>query len=190
MTKMDNVSIKVIEDARGVRSENIREAEKKAERIFAEAAKKVKERTAIAKTEADEHYRKTFDKEVFKAKSTLDQKVLLVKLELVEDIIEKARTRLSHMNRKDWEKFLKKMAGESGIDEGRYLIGREEKVLDDSLVSIIKGIEPDRGKADFDKGLKVTGEKAEIMLSPENYLDMDIEDLKMEIASYLFGGEK
>ena len=70
--------------------------------------------------------------------------------------------------------------------KGKFLIGRKEKVLDNSVASVIRSIKPDNKKADFDRGLKITGGKAEILLSPENYLDMDIENLKMEIASSLF----
>jgi vacuolar-type H+-ATPase subunit E/Vma4 len=190
MTEMDKVSIKVLEDARSTRSDNIREAEEKAAGILAEASKKVREKTTRAKTEAEQHYRKVFDLEVFKARSALDQKVLIVKLELVEDVIEKAKDRLSGLDRKGWEKFLRKMAAELRISEGKYQVGRKEKVLDGSLVSVIKGIKPDDKKANFDSGLMITGKRAEILLSPGNYLDTDIEDLKMEVASYLFGGEK
>jgi hypothetical protein len=190
MTEMDNVSIKVIEDARSIRSENIREAEEKAAGILAEATKKVKERTARARAEANGHYRKTFDVKVFKAKSAFDQKVLLVKLELVEDILEKAKVRLSRLDRKGWEKFLKKMAAELNIKDGKFLVGRKEKVLNSNLAAVIKGIKQDKKEADFDRGLKITGGKSEILLSPESYLDMDIENLKMEIASHLFSGEK
>ena len=121
---------------------------------------------------------------------TMQAAVLLVKLELVEDIIEKAKARLSELDRKGWERFLKKMAAELGITDGKYLIGGKENVLDGSLAEVIKGIKPDNRKADFDRGLMITARKAEVLLSPENYLDTDIEDLKMEIASYLFSGEK
>ena len=80
------------------------------------------------------------------------------------------------------------MVKELDIKSGSYTIGKKEKVLDDKTASIINGVKPGKKKADFDKGLKITGGKAEILLSPENYLDMDVEDLKMEIASFLFGG--
>ena len=77
MTEMDNVSIKVIEDARSIRSRNIKEAEDKAAGIIAEAAGKIKERRAAARAGAEAHYKRTFDMEVFRARSALDQKVLL-----------------------------------------------------------------------------------------------------------------
>jgi len=188
MTEMDNVSLKVIEDARGVRNDNIREAEEKARAILEEAATKVKEKAAQAKAAADEHYRNTYDMEVFKARSALEQKVLLVKLELVEEVIETAKDRLAGLDSRGWRKFLKKMAALLDISKGQYTIGRLETVLDDSIASTIKGIKPDRQKADFDRGLKISGGNSEILLSPESYLDMDIEDLKMEVAAYLFSG--
>jgi vacuolar-type H+-ATPase subunit E/Vma4 len=187
---MDNVSIKVLEDARDVRSLNIKEAGEKAAAIMAEAAGKVKQKKAEARTGADDHYKKTLEMEMFKARSELEQKVLQAKLELVDAIIEELRTRLGMLDRKGWEKFLKKAAARLDIESGTYTIGKKEKILDDSLASIIKGIKPGSEEADFDRGLKITGGRAEILLSPESYLDMDIEDLKMEIAKYLFSGEK
>jgi vacuolar-type H+-ATPase subunit E/Vma4 len=190
MTEMDNVSRKVIEDAEVVRRKNIKEAEEKASQILAEAGKKAKEMADRGKAEAGQHYKKTYDMEVFKVKAALDQKLLLTKLGLVEEIIGSAKKRLSKLDRGGWEKFLKKMAEELGISSGTYIIGKDEKIVDDSLAGIIKGIKPDSRTADFKKGLKISGGRAEILLSPGNYLDMDIEDLKMEIASYLFSGEK
>jgi len=190
MSGMDNVSLKVIEDARQVKGKNIQEAEDKAEGIISKAAKKIKNKTTLVKAAAEEHYSKTFDIEVFKVKSVLDQKVLLVKIEIVEDIIEKAKEKLYRLDRKGWEKFLKKMAEELNINKGNYIVGRKEKVLDKSIAAVIKGIKPDKKKADFDRGLKITEGRTEIILSPEKYLDRDIEDIKMEVALHLFDGEE
>jgi len=145
MTDMDNISKKLIEDAQGVRRKNIKEAEEKASQILAEAGKKAKEIIDRGKVDAGGYYKETYTMEIFKVKAALDQKLLLKKLELIEGIIDKAKKRLSKLDRDGWEKFLKKTAHELGISTG---------------------------------------------ISPVNYLDMDIEDLKMEIASYLFSGDK
>jgi len=190
MTELDNVSIKVIEDARTIRSRNIKEAEEKARGILSEAAKKVQEKKASAKIEAKRQYDKTYDMELFKARSSLDQKVLLAKLKLVDAVIEKTRTKLAVLDKKGWTKFLKKTAKELNIKKGSYVVGKKEKVLDNSVISAIDGIEPDKGKADFDMGLKITDGKAEMLLSPQKYLDMDQESLRMKVASYLFSGEE
>jgi vacuolar-type H+-ATPase subunit E/Vma4 len=188
MTEMDNVSIKVIEDARSEAKRNITEAEEKAAGIISEAAGKIKEMNKAASAGADGHYKKTLEMEVFKARSELEQKVLLTKLEIIDSIIAGAREKLSRLDKKGWEKFLGKMAKELDIAEGSYVIGKMEKALDDKVISVIKGIKPGNTPADFDRGLKITGGKAEILLSPENYLEMDVEDLRMEIASYIFDG--
>jgi vacuolar-type H+-ATPase subunit E/Vma4 len=190
MTEMDNVSNKIIEDARAVRDDNIKEAEEKASGITAEAKSKVKEIIDKGKAEADQHYKESYDMEIFKFKASLEQKLLNTKLELVEKIIEGTKKRLAKLDREGWKKFLAKMAKEYDISSGTYMIGKDEEVVDGDLVSIIKGIKPDNAATDFSKGLKIFIGKAEILLLPENYLDTDIEDLKMEIASYLFNGEK
>ncbi len=190
MTDMDNISKKLIEDAQGVRRKNIKEAEEKASQILAEAGKKAKEIIDRGKVDAGGYYKETYTMEIFKVKAALDQKLLLKKLELIEGIIDKAKKRLSKLDRDGWEKFLKKTANELGISTGTYIIGKDEETVDDKLASTINGIKPDGTAPDFKKGLKILGGRAEILLSPVNYLDMDIEDLKMEIASYLFSGDK
>ena len=190
MTDMDNISKKVIKDAQAIRRDNIKEAEEKAAQILAAAEKKAREIVDKGKVEAEGHYKETYNMEIFKVKAALEQGLLLKKLKLVEAVIDKAKERLSKLDRSGWEKFLKKMAKELNISKGTYIIGKNEKIVDDKLARTIKGIKPDSAAPDFEKGLKILGGRAEILLSPENYLEMDIEDLKMEIASYLFSGEK
>ncbi len=186
MDKMDNVSKKVLDDAQNIRKENLKEAEEKASRILAEAEEKINDLLKKGDTDAKEHYSRTYDMEVFKAKSGLDQKMLLEKIKLVESVIARAKEKLSSFDRKQWEKFLKKTIAGLGIKEGTYIIGSGEKVLDGDLVRSASGFKPAAGGRDLEKGLKVFEGKAKYDLTPEKYLDMDIEDLKMEIASYLF----
>jgi len=187
---MDNVSRKIIEDAEAVRSKNIREAEEKASGIIAEAESKIQEIIEEGRARAKKHYESTYAIEYDRVRVALEQKLLLRKLEIVGGIIAGAKRRLSGLDREGWKKFLKKMAGELDIKGGKYIIGKNEDAVDGSLVSTIKGLEPDDAIPDFDRGIKITGDKTEISLSPAAYLDTDIENLKMEIASFLFDGEK
>ena len=190
MTEMDNVSKKVIEDGGTIRMENIKEAQEKASGILSEAKKKANKIIDRGKAEAGQQYKKTYEMEAFKVKASLDQKLLLTKLQLIEEIIDSAKKRLSKLDRNNWKKFLKKMVEELCISEGTYIIGKSEEIVDDNMAGTIKGIKPDSKTADFEKGIKILSGRTETMLSPENYLDMDIEDLKMEIASCLFSGDK
>ncbi len=186
MAEMDNVSKKVLDDAQNIRKENLKRAEEKATGILAEAEEKINDLLKTGETDAKEHYSRTYDMEVFKAKSGLDQKILLEKIKLVESVIARAKEKLSSFDRKQWEKFLKKTITGPGMKDGTYIIGSGEKVLDGDLVRSVSGLKPHEGGRDCKKGLKVFGDRAEYDLTPERYLDMDIEDLKMEIASYLF----
>lgn len=186
MTEMDNVSKKVLDDAENIRKENLKEASEKAAQILAEAEKKVKDTLKEGKEDSKEHYRRTYDLEVFKTRSGLEQKMLLEKIKLVDSIISKSKKRLSDLDRAQWEKFLAKSMAALGIKEGKYSIGLSEKILDSELVRSVSGLEPADSGEELQKGIKVFDGKAEYDLTPEKYLDMDIEDLKMEIASYLF----
>ncbi|MFC2145169.1 hypothetical protein ACFLQQ_02455 [Actinomycetota bacterium] len=190
MTEMDNVSKKVLDDAQNIRKANLKEASDKADGILTEAEREVKDTLKKGKEEASQHYRKTYDMEVFKTRSRLEQKMLLEKIKLVDSIISKSKKRLSDLDRSQWKKFLAKSIAALGIKEGTYRIGSNEKMLDKELIETVSGLKPQNKGEKLQKGLKVFGEKAEYDLTPEKYLDMDIEDLKMEIASYLFGREK
>ncbi len=190
MTEMDNVSKKVLDDAQNIRKANLKEASGKADGILAEAEGEVKDTLKKGKEEASQHYRKTHDMEVFKTRSGLEQKMLLEKIKLVDSIISKSKKRLSDLDRNQWEKFLSKSIVALGIKEGTYSIGSSEKILDKELIGAVSDLKPQSKGEELQKGLKVFGGKAEYDLTPEKYLDMDIEDLKMEIASYLFGREK
>ncbi|MCJ7665406.1 MAG: V-type ATP synthase subunit E [Actinobacteria bacterium] len=186
MTEMDNVSKKVLEDAQNIRKENLKEAEEKASGIRAEAEYKIKDVLKEGSADAKEHYSRTYDMEVFKARSSLDQKMLLEKIKLVDSVIARAKEKLSGLDRGEWEKFLKKTIAGLGIKEGTYIIGSSEKVLDGDLARSVTGLKPATDGRELKKGLKIFEGKAEYDLTPEKYLDIDIEDLKMEIASYLF----
>ncbi len=190
MTEMDNVSKKVLDDAQNIRKSNLKEASEKAAQILAEAEGKVKDTLIKGKEESREQYKRTYDLEVFKTRSGLEQKMLLEKIKLVDSIISKSKKRLSGLDRNQWEKFLVKSIAALGIKEGTYSIGSNEKILDDELIGSVSGLKPAGRGEELQDGLKVFGGKAEYNLTPEKYLEMDIEDLKMEIAAYLFGREK
>jgi V/A-type H+/Na+-transporting ATPase subunit E len=186
MTEMDNVSKKVLDDAQNIRKENLKEAEEKAAQILSEAEGKIKDILKKGKEEAGQHYTRTYTLEVFKTRSGLEQKMLLKKIKLVDSIISEAKKKLSNLDKKGWQKFLVKSIASLGIKEGTYSIGSNEKILDGMLIESVSGLKPAVKGEELQDGLKVFDGKAEYDLTPEKYLDMDIEDLKMEIASYLF----
>ena len=190
MTEMDNVSKKVLDDAQNIRKSNLKIASEKADQILSEAEGKVRDILKKGKDEAKQHYRRTYDLEVFKTRSGLEQKMLLEKIKLVDSIISKSKKKLSGLDRSQWEKFLAKSIAALGIKEGTYSIGSNEKILDSKLIGSVSGLKPAGKEEKLQDGLKVFDGKAEYDLTPEKYLDMDIEDLKMEIAAYLFGKEK
>ncbi len=191
MSEMDNVSKKVLDDAQNIRKENLERAEEKAAQILAGAKSEIRDILKKGKEEAREHYARTYDMEVFKTRSGFEQMMLLEKIKLVDSIISKARKRLSGLSRSQWEKFLAKNIGALGIKKGTYSIGSNEKILDSKLIEAVSGgLKPAGREEELQEGLKIFDGKVEYDLTPEKYLDMDIEDLRMEIGAYLFGREK
>jgi V/A-type H+/Na+-transporting ATPase subunit E len=190
MKEMDNVSKKIIDDAEAAARKIISEAEEKTSGIISEAGNKVKEIIEEGRARAEKHYESTYAIEYDRVRAAFEQKLLLARLELIEGVIAAAKKRLSGLDRDGWKKFLKKMADELDIKGGKYIIGKNQDSVDSSLVETIKGLEPDDTGPDFERGIKISGDKTETFLYPPAYLDTDIENLKMEIAAFLFDGEK
>ena len=190
MTELDNVSKKVLDDARKERDKILEEARKKASVIIEDAEKKVKDIHQAGKLEAWEKYKEVLNIELSRAKSEINQKMLMYKIGLIEDAIDGARKKLTGLDKKDYEKFLKKTLGALDIDGGYYQIGSEETIADDRMIESIKGLKKAEGKPDFKKGIRITKGKAEYNITPESFIDANIDNLRMDTALYLFGKEK
>lgn len=190
MTELDNVSKKVLDDARKERDKILEEARKKASVIIEDAEKKAKDIHQAGKLEAWEKYKEILNIEVSRTKSEINQKILMYKIGLVEDAINRARKKLAGFGKEDYEKFLKKTLGALDVDKGYYQIGSEETIIDDKMIGSIKGLKKAEGKPDFKKGIRIIKGKAEYNITPESFIDANIDDLRMNTALYLFGKEK
>ncbi len=190
MTELDNVSKKVLDDARKERDKILEEARKKASVIIEDAEKKAKGIHQNGKLEAWEKYKEILNIEVSRTKSEINQKILMYKIGLVDDVIRRARGKLIDLNKKDYEKFLNKTLKELNIDGGYYQIGSEETIINDKMIESIKDLKKAEGKPDFKKGIRIIKGKAEYNITPESFIDANIDDLRMNTALYLFGKEK
>ena len=190
MTELDNVSRKVLDDADEERNKILDEAKKKASAIIEEAGNKKKEIYKEGKLKAEVRYKEVFDMEVFSAKSELNQKTLLHKIELVDEVIEKAKEKLASLSKNDYEKFLKKNLKVLNLKESFYQIGSREKNIDNKMIESIANLKKVDEKADFEKGIKIIDGKAEYNISADSLIDEDIDDIRMKVALYLFGKEK
>jgi len=195
MTDVDNVSKKILADAALEKEKILNDAKEKASSIIAEAENSKKKILKEGKKKAEERYRGVYNLEVLKAKARFDQKLLLYKLRCVDEVIEKAKKKLSSLGKEDYGRFLKKSLSDLTINDGFYQIGYEEKNIDDGMIqSIIREmkdmkLKKSNTKANFKTGLKITSGKAEYHISPEGMIEAEIDDIKMEIAHFLFGEE-
>ncbi|HJX02062.1 MAG TPA: hypothetical protein VJ348_02665 [Candidatus Humimicrobiaceae bacterium] len=190
MTELDNVSKKVLDDARKERDKILEEAGKKASVIIEDAEKKVKDIHQAGKLEAWEKYKEVLNIELSRTESEINQKMLMYKIGLIEDAIDGARKKLTGLDKKDYEKFLEKTLRALDIGGGYYQIGSEEIIIDDKMIESIKDLKKAEGKPDFKKGIRITKGKAEYNITPESFIDANIDDLRMNTALYLFGKEK
>ena len=190
MAELDNVSKKVLEDARKESDKILEEARGKANAIIEDARKKAKNILQAGKLEAVEKHREVLNIELSRAESEINQKMLMYKIGLIEDAIDLARKKLAGLGKKDYEKFLEKTLGALDINEGYYQIGSEETIIDDKMIESIKGLKKAEGKPDFKKGIRIIKGKAEYNITPESFIDANTDDLRMNTALYLFGKEK
>jgi V/A-type H+/Na+-transporting ATPase subunit E len=123
MTDLDNVSKKVLDDAELQKEQEIGEAKKKAGEIIKEAKKRALEIHNDGKIESGKKYEEVLNIELSKIKSALNQSNLMFKINLVDDVINKARTRLISMDSEGYKKLLEKNIKALNINEGYYLIG-------------------------------------------------------------------
>ncbi len=190
MAELDNVSKKVLDDARKERDKILEEARGKAHAIIEEAEKKAKDIRRDGKLAALEKYKEILNIELSRAKSEINQKILMYRIGLIEDVIIQVRKRLEDFDKKDYEKFFKKILGELNVDGGFYQIGSEETNIDDKMIESIGNLKRANEKPDFKKGIRITKGKAEYNITPESFIDANIDDIKMDTATYLFGKEK
>ena len=190
MAELDNVSKKVLNDAGKERDKMLKETRKKASVIIEDAEKKAKGIHQNGKLEAWGKYKEILNIEVSREKSEINQKILMYKIGLVDDTIDRARKRLTSIGKKDYEKFLKKTLGALNVDGGYYQIGSEEAGIDDKMIESITDLKKAGGKPDFKKGVRITKGKAEYNIAPDILVDSNIDDIRMEAALYLFSKEK
>jgi len=192
MAEMDRVSKKVIDEAEKEKKKELDKARKMASEILEEAKKEAREIRSKGKLDAQDRYREKLGIELSRIRSGLNQKTLLYKIGLVDDVIQEAKERLSNMDKKDYKKFLRKNLGSLNIDSGYYVIGSEEKKIDGKMVESIANLKKSDEKPDFKKGIKIVKDKAEYRISPGILIDSEIDDIRMEVASELFerSGEK
>ena len=190
MAELDNVSRKVLDDAEKERNKILDEAKEKASAIIEEAGNKKKELYKEGKLKAEDRYREVFDMEVFNAKSELNQKTLLYKIELVDKVIDRAKEKLSDLSKNDYMKFLEKNLTVLNLKESFYQIGSREENIDDKMIESIANLKKVDEKADFERGIKIIDGKTEYNISANSLIDADIDDIRMKVAFYLFGKEK
>ncbi len=190
MAELDNVSKKILDDAEAEKQKILDEARAKAGSITAEAEKKAEEIIQEGKLEAKEKYQEVFDVEVIRAKTELNQKVINYKIDLIDDVIAEAKKRLSDLDKKEYENFLKKTLKELKIRSGSYQIGSQEKNINGKMIESMAKLRKAAGRPDFKKGVKVIKGKAQYNITADSLVDPDIEDIRMETALNLFGKEK
>ena len=193
MADIENVSKKIIDDACSEKEKVTNEAKEKASSVIAEAEKRKKRILEEGKQIAGERYKEVYNMEVFKAKSGFNQKILLQKIDLVDQVIKKAKEKLAGAGKRDYEKLLGKVLKSMNISKALYQIGTKENRIDDKMLkSVAAGmnLKISSTAADFEKGLKIIDGKAEYRISAETFIEADLDDLKMDTAFFLFGKEQ
>ncbi len=190
MAKMDNVSKKILEDSKKQKEEILNEAREKASVIIKEAEGRAKEICHNGKIKVQDRYKQVFDMELDRVRMELSQKMISYKISLIDEVIERAKDKLSSLSREEYKKFLGKIFSDMDMDKGFYQIGSEEKNVNGKMIESIAKLKKADGKPDFKKGIKIIKKKAEYNITADSLIDSNIDDIRMEAAFYLFGKEK
>ncbi|MDD3819543.1 MAG: hypothetical protein PHG41_06915 [Actinomycetota bacterium] len=187
--KLDNVSRKILDDARKEREFELERARKEAQDIIEEAKQKATEIHREGKLKAWHKYKEILNIELSRIKSELDQGILEYKINLIDDVIGEAKKKLLNMDREDYKKFIIKSLKNLNIDSGYYIIGSEENNINGEIIESIGDFKKSEEKPDFKRGIRIIKGKTEYNIAPDILIDSNIDDIRMEAASYLFSGD-
>jgi len=188
----DNVSKKILEDAQNEAGKIIEAAKKNAAEIIEDATGKREKKLKSASVEAQSIYKKAYELEISKAKSSMEQEILMQKIELVNSLLDKSVSKIVSGNSTGYEKFLENTLRSMNISGGSYQIGKSEQIITDSIVKKITGslkLERSGQEPDFDYGLKIIEGKKEFSISAETLIHTKIDDIRIELAQFLFEKE-
>lgn len=192
MQDTDNVSKKILDDANKERQKILDDAKEKAKTIIDEAQNRRKKILEEGKIRAEERYKEVYNLELSRAKSELNQKLLLQKLNYIEKVIKGIKERLKKLSREDYKEFFASSIKNSNIKDGIYEIGYEEKNIDDetveSLASQLDGVRLKKSghRPKFKNGVKISSGKVDYFISPEAIIEAKEDDIRMEVAHILF----
>lgn len=189
---MDNVSKKILEDAQNEAAEIIKAAKKNAAEIIEDANVKREKKLKDAGIEAQSLYKKAYELEISKARSSMEQEILMQKIELVNSLLDKSVSKIVSGNSAGYEKFLEKTLKNLNISGGSYQIGKSEQFITDSIVKKIAGslkLARSGQEPDFDHGLKIIDGKKEFSISAQTLIYTKIDDIRIELAQFLFEKE-
>lgn len=185
----DNVSKKIFEDAYAQRDKIINDALNKEKEIIESAENRKKQAIENAENEARSAYKKVYDIAISKARSALDQEILLRKISIINNIIDESVEKIKSMGTRQYENALAEVLKSIDISRARYQIGLKERALDDKAVKKLTGgkdLKKSGQPADFDEGIKIIEDKKEFLISAEILVKERLDDINMEIAKFLF----
>ena len=189
MMETENVSKKLIEDAENERRRILSEASQKVESILKEANERKEAIMAEGKVLAQNAYKHEYDFLITQFNSQLNQRFLMEKIKIVEEVIKKIINRLENLDIDELKKALLKFVSNINFKNGVYQIGKNEKRITDATVNEMfknKSLTKSEKESNFNNGIKIIDGRKEYHFSERNLIDSESEDTKMEISKLLF----
>jgi len=190
--KLDNVSIKILEDAEAERQKILESAAAKAGEIIEAAEKRKLKIIEEAKAEAGKRYLSVYNNEIAKAKSENEQKLLGCKIRIIDGLIEKARQKLVTDELDKFLSYISHTLKKLDLSKALYQTGSKESILTDSMIKKIAGsisLEKSVEEPDFEEGIKLIDGRKEYLISASSLIKDRVEDIRMEAAAFLFEKE-
>lgn len=187
--EVDRVSQKILDDALNKKQEILNDAGAKQKEILEVARNKREIILKDAEKESKIRYTKVRELEILKAKSRINQEVLLKKIGIIEDIIREAREKIESSNSKEFLSALKKIIGSLSLSDPEYQLGRNEKLIPESFIkeiSVKTGFKKSVEAPDFESGIKIIDGRKEYVISVNTLIKEKIDIIKIKLSKFLF----
>ncbi|MDD3803319.1 MAG: V-type ATP synthase subunit E [bacterium] len=192
MAELENLSKKILDDANRDAEALKSEAKSRAESIIKKSREEAENLLVEAKSISESLYKESLEKRISQNNALRRQELLSKKLELVEQILKKAREEAVKIDKEVYREYFKKNASSVKVTEGEFLIGSKENLVDASFVKQIfkpAKLSESKESADFEYGIKVISGRTHYTLSLLSDIDYTKEKLLALINRELFGGE-
>lgn len=176
---------KIISTAKAEADEIIANADKSADEIIKKAERTAAELTEKAKADAEAETEKIRSKEISSAKTEAKKLMLAEKQSIINDIINEAYGRLTHLSEEEYKKTVSAMLKDVPKEGCEIILSAKDKPVLGDTVKNAGYVLSDESR-DIDGGFIVKNGDIELNFSFSSILSVEQEEIRHMLAAILF----